>query len=129
MILPVLALLAALAFLGVLLLSGIVALAREVLATARGAMTAMRAPGLEEHEREAAVQRASLRLFVLLGGLVLRSALALGASALPLLAADLAGLVPFAEATDYLARVDVILVLSALLCALWAAKALAWRTR
>lgn len=130
MILPgLIALLSLAAFMAVLGLSGIVPLARRAIGTATAAAAALRDPALDDAAREKASQAAAIALFGAFAGLLLRSALALGAAALPLLAADAAGLLPLDAAIGFLSRWDVILVLSLAGIALWIAGARAWPSR
>jgi hypothetical protein len=124
--LPVVAtgLLSVAAFMAAFLAVRIVPAAAAAIATAHGAVAAMRDPSLDDLARERAAQRASLRLFGAFGGILLRSALALAAAFLPVLAADASGIAPEAAVTGFLMRWDVIVVLTVLVTAGWL---LAWR--
>jgi hypothetical protein len=116
-------------FMAVLFLSGLVAVALRAIATAQGAVAAMRAPGLDDLAREKAVQQASLRLFAAFGGILVRTALCLAAAALPVLAAGALGLATEAEVTGFLMRWDVILILTFAITAGWIAGRRLWPSR
>ncbi len=97
-------------FLLVFWLAGVVASAKSAIAIARGAMQAMRDPGLDELARERTVQTAAIRLVVASGSLILRNLAALAAAFIPILAADWAGIAPQAAMLAFMVRWDVILV-------------------
>jgi hypothetical protein len=84
----------------------------NALTIARGALGAMRDATLDDAARETAVQRASLRLLRTFVSILLRGTLAVGASLLPIWAADTAGLAASAEVIDFLSRWDVIAITS-----------------
>ncbi len=69
----------------------------QAFSTARQAAAAIKARDLSEHEKEAQVQAAALRLFTLFGSITLRAALALGLPALAILVLVLAGMVTLPE--------------------------------
>lgn len=91
---------------------GVVEAARDAIGTAQGAMATVRAPDLDDMDRERAVQAAALRLVTLTGSLILRSAIALVAAFVPVLLAGWAGLSPTGETLDFMARWDVIVVVT-----------------
>lgn len=78
-------------FLAAFAWSGVPERASAGLATAREALAVLRDPGQDDAAREAAAQRASLQLFATGGSILVRSAVALAVSSLPIVAAVLAG--------------------------------------
>lgn len=99
-------------FLIALWLSGVVPASVSALTIARGALGAMRDPGLDDAAREKAVQRASLRLMGTFFSILLRGAVAVGASLLPILLADVTGFAARDQVIDFLSRWDVIVIAS-----------------
>lgn len=98
------------AFVLVFWLAGVVPAAKGAIATMQNAVGAMRDPALDELARERAVQSAAVRLLVAAGSLILRSLLALAAAFVPILAADMADVVPQAASLAFLERWEVILI-------------------
>ncbi len=98
------------AFLMVFQWIGVVPVAKTALVTVRAATVTMRDPALDDLAREQAVQAAALRLIVATGSLIVRSAVALVAACIPILAADWAGIAPMAVTIAFLERWEVILV-------------------
>lgn len=99
-------------FLGALWLFGVVRISSGALLSTRDAVAVMRDESLDDAAREKAVRRASLRLLGVFMSILLRSALALAVSLLPIGLAALAGHVEPAEVFHYLSRWDVILLSS-----------------
>jgi hypothetical protein len=116
-------------FMAAFFLVGILPAAQGAIATARGALAAMRNPGLDDLAREKAVQKASLGLFAGFGSILLRSLAALALAYLPILAADALGLAPEAEVADFLSRLDVIAALSVVITLLWVLAGRLWPSR
>lgn len=76
----------------------------------RTAMRAMQDPELDELARERTVRAAAIRLVIASGSLILRNLAALLLAFVPILAADLTGIVPLAAMIDFMERWDVILI-------------------
>ncbi|WP_193369824.1 hypothetical protein [Pelagibius marinus] len=114
---PAVALASICAFIGAFWLLGIVRRAAAALAVTRGALAAMRDAALDEDAREKEVQRASLKLLGIFFSILARSLLALFASFLPIWVADTLGLASSETVLLFLARWDVILVVSLVLLA------------
>ena len=89
----------------------------------------MRDPGLDEEAREKAVQAAALKLFGAFGSILIRSALALIAAAVPILAADAAGIAAEPAVTGFLSRWEVILALTVIITLGWVLARRAWPSR
>jgi hypothetical protein len=98
----VVACLVVLAFLAACYALRLVEAARQVLATARRSMAAMRDPELDDEVKEKTAQRAAIALFGGFVSITLRSLVALLASATVIYAADLSGIVRAAVAIDVL---------------------------
>jgi hypothetical protein len=99
-------------FLVALWLSGVVPASASALAIARSALGALRDTGLDDAAREQAVQRASIRLTVIFVSILVRGAVAIGASLLPIWLANAAGLAASDQVIDFLSRWDVIVIAS-----------------
>ncbi len=93
-------------------LSGVVPSSTSALAIARGALGAMRDAGLDDAAREKAVQRASLRLLGTFLSILVRGAVAIGASLLPIWLANVTGLAASDQVFEFLSRWDVIVIAS-----------------
>ena len=91
---------------------GVVQSGTRALDTARGAIAVLADDAMDEAARERAVRRASLSLLGSTASILGRSILALAVAAVPILSADWAGMVPIAESIRFLARWDVIAVVS-----------------
>ncbi len=104
-------------FLVVFWRAGIMDVAREAIAIARGAAATVRAPDLDDLAREQAVQAAALRLLMLSSILILRSLLALAAAFVPILLCDWVGLAPMTATLGFMERWDVIAVATLAICA------------
>ena len=113
-------------FLIALWLLRLVPVASAAVATARGAVAAMRDPALDDAAREKAVQAASLRLMGAFASIVVRGALSLGASLLPIWLADLTGLASGWAIVDFLSRWDVIVVASVVIVAGYVVRVKLW---
>lgn len=122
---PATAITSILCFAGGLWLFGVVRAAGAALATARTALQALRDESLDDLARERVARQASLQLFARFGAILLRSALALLASAVPIALADVAGLAPQQAVIAFLSRWDVILAAAAVMVAAY----LLWRKR
>ena len=92
--------------------SRIVPVAQNAMATTREAMATMRDPALDDLAREKAVQSAGITLLGATGSLIIRSAICLGLTFVPIWLADVIGLVPIAESLAFLARWDVIIAIT-----------------
>lgn len=115
-------------FLVALWLSGVVPASASALAIARGALGAMRDSGLDDAAREKAVQRASLRLIGTFVSILVRGAVAIGASLLPIWLADVAGLAANDQVIDFLARWDVIVIASSVIVLGYLVRMWLWAT-
>jgi len=113
-------------FLVALWLLRLVPTAAGALATAQGAVAAMRDPALDDMAREKAVQAASLRLMGAFASIVARGALSLGASLLPIWLADLTGLAAVGAVIDFLSRWDVIVIATVVILAGYVIRVRLW---
>ncbi|MFP4360116.1 MAG: hypothetical protein ACLFTG_05475 [Alphaproteobacteria bacterium] len=93
--------------------------ASESLAVAGRAQSALRDPALDDAAREAGAQAAARRLLYVFGVILVRSVAALAVAALPVVVADRLELVAAADVAAFSLRLDVILVASAVVVALW----------
>lgn len=100
-------------FLVALTLLKVVRSAGGAVATARGAVAAMRDEGIDDDARERAVRQASLGLLVAFASISVRGAAAAAASLLPIWLADMAGIAAAGHVIDFLSRWDVILAATA----------------
>jgi hypothetical protein len=100
-----------------------------VLATAQGAVAAMRDESLDDEAREKVVQRASIQLMGAFASILVRGALTFLASILPIWLGSLAGLAEIEEVMDYLSRCDVILIASVVITAGFVIWMRLWRSR
>lgn len=107
-----------LAFIVTFSILGIVPRAQKAIAVARSTTTTMRDQTLDDDAKEAAVQAASLTLLKQFFGLLVFGILTLLAAYIPILLADMAGLIPAQTVLDFMLRLDVILVTSVILIAL-----------
>ena len=87
---------------------GVVRVARDVITVSRGAFIVMRDTNLDDETRERSVQRASIQLFGAFASIILRSAVALLSSIVPIWFFDLAGLATYDSVAEALVRWDVI---------------------
>jgi hypothetical protein len=108
---------------------GVVRIATTAFSTAQAAVDAMRDPALGDDAREAAVQRASLRLMGGFASILLRSIAALAIAFAPIYLADLLGVAQIEDVLMFLARWDVILAAIAIYCAAYLAKERFWPRR
>lgn len=104
-------------FFGALWAFGAIRVAAGVLGTAQGALATIRDESVSDEVTEKEVQRASLRLMSAFVSILLRSALALLVSFLPIWLASSIGLTATEDVLLYLSRWDVIAILSAALIA------------
>lgn len=93
-----------------LAVSGVVGAAGGVLGTTNQTVAIMRDPGLDDHAREKAIQRASLKLLADFGSILLRGLASIAASLVPVWLMDAAGLAPAHAVFGFLARWDVMLI-------------------
>lgn len=101
---------------------GIVAKARDTIATSRQAAAVMGDGSLDDDAKEKAVQQAAGRLMLGFLGLALRIVLILAAAYVPIFVADAAGWLPESEALAFMLRPDVILGTTVLvIAAIWLA--------
>ena len=101
---------------------GVVAAARTAVETGLGAARVMRDPVMTDLEKERAVQAASLALARGFGSIAARSAAALGASLLPLLALQWMGLTRLSSVNGLLMSWNGILLASAAMTLVFFAK-------
>lgn len=106
-------------FVLVFLASDLVGKSKRVFAISNQAMSVMRDPALDDEAREKAVQQASIQLFGSFFGLAFRFAAAIAGATLPLWLADLSGWIPFAESIAFLSRIDVLVITTGVMLALW----------
>jgi hypothetical protein len=106
-----------LAFVAVCHALKVVTVARQVVATARRGMEAIRDPALDDEAKEKAAQRAAVGLFHVFLSITLRSLIALLASAAVVYAADAAGLVPAPATMARLASWEFIIATTIVLTA------------
>lgn len=99
-------------FVVALWLLAVVRVSGEAVATARGAVAVMRDPQYEDEQREVLVQRASLKLMGAFLSILLRSALALLISCLPIYLAGITGQATADQVLAFLSRWDVIVLTS-----------------
>jgi hypothetical protein len=95
----------------------VVGVASGAIAKSREAMAVMRDPALDDRAREDAVQRASLKLMAACASILVRSALAVLVSLAPIWAFSALGLATFDQVTAFLARWDVIVIVTAVMLA------------
>lgn len=88
--------------------SGLLAVCVAVVSEARQATRVLRDPGLDDLEKERRARRAAARLFGFSISILLRGALVLGLTLVPIGAADLAGLAPAHAVLDWMVRPEVI---------------------
>jgi hypothetical protein len=106
------------AFVSVLLLAvaldrvGVVRIATAAMGTAQGAVGVMQDSSLDDRAREQAMQRASIRLLGHLVSIVVRAAIALVVSLIPIAIADRSGLASATSVIAFLSRLDVIAIAS-----------------
>jgi hypothetical protein len=115
------------AFLVVFEVMRIVPAARGAIDVARRSVGAMRDPGLADEAREAAVRRGSIQLLGAFFSIAWRSLAAVGAAWAPIYLADETGLVASATIYAFLARWDVILVVTAIALSAYYVCSRVWR--
>lgn len=101
-------------FIVALWLFRIVPAAAKAVEVSRVSARIMRDPALGDEEKERAVQKASLTLLWSFLSITARGAAAVGASLLPMLAFDVAGLARFGDVANFLATWETIVVASVL---------------
>ncbi len=89
---------------------GVARMGTDALHTARSAVAILRDESVGDDTREKAVRRASVQLFSAFISILVRSALTLLASFMPIWLADVSGLVRTQEVFEYLLRWDVIFI-------------------
>jgi len=109
---------AILAFAGAFHVSGLVARARIVMATANEAMAVMADKSLDDDAKEARAQAASIKLFGHAGIIFVLGALVLAAPAAAMWLGGVVGLADFDSSLAFLMRWDVIVVASFVFIAL-----------
>ena len=92
------------------------------IATAKRALGVIRDPSLDDEAREKAAQRASIQLFGAFASILLRSLLAVAAAFVPIYLADALGLAETEHVLTFLARWEVIVGASVVICAFVFAK-------
>ncbi len=90
---------------------------KKAIETSRSAFAAMGDETLDDDAREKMIQGASIKLFSAFFSILIRSALALGISILPIWLADWAGLAKIDAVFRFLSRWDVIAIVSAVIIA------------
>lgn len=106
-------------FVLVFLASDLVGKSKRVFEISNQAMAVMRDPALDDEAREKAVQKASIQLFGSFFGLAFRFAAAIAGAVLPLWLADLSGWISLAESMAFLSRIDVLIITTVMMLALW----------
>ena len=101
-----------LAFVIAFWLAKVVPAARKAIQTASGAASAMSSKDMDDEAKEKATQKAAISLLGSVGSIALRSAISLVAAAVPIYAADAAGLAPVDAVVDFMSRWDVIIIVS-----------------
>lgn len=97
---------------------GLIPKAKEAISVSRATAAVMGDKSLDDDAKEAAVQKAAATLMKNFLGLLVRIVGILLAAYVPILAADLLGLVPEAEVLAFMLRIDVILITTVLVIAL-----------
>jgi hypothetical protein len=116
------------AFLAAFGLLRIAAVAGASIRTSQAAAAAMRDPALDDRARERAVQAASLRLLGQFLSLLMRGALAVSASLVPIAAASAMDLAPADAVLAFLMHWPAWLLATAMGGAAWFAGTRLWRT-
>ena len=96
-------------------LFGIISVAIKTVEVSRESTKTIRNPALSDENKERTLQRASLTLLGSFLSITARAAAAVGASLLPMLAFDVAGLASFRDVADFLATWEAIILVSAVL--------------
>ena len=104
-------------FIGALWAFGAIRVAASVVGIAQGAVATIQDDSISDEVSEKEVQRASLRLMGAFLSILLRSAVALLVSFLPIWLANSIGLAAIEDVLLYLSRWDVILILTVALTA------------
>ncbi|MCR9077715.1 MAG: hypothetical protein NXH78_01325 [Hyphomonadaceae bacterium] len=115
-------LLTALSILGfvlVVLWTNLVGESKRVIAISNDVMSVFRDPAMDDEAREKAAQKASLQLFKSFFGLLIRFAAAIAGAIVPIGLASLTGWIPLHESIGFLSRIDVIVVTTGMMIALW----------
>lgn len=107
-------------------LSGVAGVAAGVLTTTQDAVAVMRDATLDEAAREKAIQRASVRLLSDAAGILVRAALSVAVSLVPIWLVDATGLAPFESVIAFLSRWDVVLIASVVMVAGYFARRRLW---
>ena len=94
---------------------GIISVAIKAVEVSRESARTIRDPALSDEDKERTLQRASLTLLGSFLSITARAAAAIGASLLPMLAFDVAGLAPFWNVADFLATWEAIILISVML--------------
>ena len=91
---------------------GVVRIATAAMGTAQGAVGVMQDGSLDDRAREQAMQRASIRLLGHFVSIIVRAAIALVVSLIPIAIADRSGLASATSVIAFLSRLDVIAIAS-----------------
>lgn len=121
------ALLTIVVFMVALSYSGLVGVATEAVHHARSASAVMRDAELDDHEKERAVRSTSLKLFGSFANIVVRGVAVFLISLIPAVIAEFAGLSTTSAVLEWLARPDVIVIVSVVLIAGYFAVKRLWR--
>jgi hypothetical protein len=113
-------------FVFALVLSGVIGVAGGVLTTTQDAVATMRDRSLDDAAREKAIQRASLRLLSDVGSILVRGALSVAVSLVPVWLADATGLATFEAVFGFLSRWDVVVIASAVMIAGYVIQSRLW---
>lgn len=96
-------------------LFGIISVATKAVEVSRAAVRIIRDPDLSDEDKERKLQRSSLTLLGSFLSITVRGAAAVGASLLPMLALDAAGLASFWDVADFLATWEAIIGITVVL--------------
>jgi hypothetical protein len=113
-------------FVVALRISGVVGASAGVLTTTQQAVAIMRDGSIDDAAREKAIQRASIGLIASFGSILLRAALALAASLLPVWLAGMADLARPRDVFEFLSRRDVILAATGVMIVGYVARVRLW---
>jgi len=118
-VITLVALLSVATFMGGLWLLRIGTAAAGVLSTAKGALAVLRDAGVDDATREKTARQASAQMARGLASILIRGAVALLASLVPMHIASSLGVASVADVGNYLARWDVIVVTTVVIVAGW----------
>lgn len=111
-----------------LVLFGVIRVGRRVIDVSQGAAAVLRDPAADDQAKEKAAQQASVKLLLALLEILGRGGLTAILSFLPILLVDWLGWAPMDTVTDFMARWDVIIVITVVMTAGWLAWKKLWTT-